>query len=400
MKRQISFALAALMALSLAACGGSKENSSKGSTAAQGSEGQKADASGKKWKIGSQGPLTGGAAVYGNAVVNGAEIAIEEINANGGINGYQIEYKKADDEHDQEKAVNAYNSLKDWGMQFLVGPTTSAPAIAVGTESEADNLFMISPSGSALEVTAPKNVFRVCFSDPAQGAKSAEYIGSHKLGTKIGIIYDSSDVYYTGIHDSFKEAAPKQGLDIVADEQFTADSNKDFSTQLQKMKDSGADLVFLPFYYTEAALVLTQANTMGYKPTFFGCDGMDGILNVENFDTKLADGLMLLTPFAADSKDELTVNFVKKYKEKFNDTPIQFAADAYDAVYAVKAAAEKANVTPDMSVSDLGDAMEKAMTEINLNGLTGSNMKWDASGDVDKEPKAVVIKDGAYVSAE
>ena len=285
-------------------------------------------------------------------------------------------------------------------MQFLVGPTTSAPAIAVGTESEADNLFMISPSGSALEVTAPKNVFRVCFSDPAQGAKSAEYIGSHKLGTKIGIIYDSSDVYSTGIHDSFKEAAPKQGLDIVADEQFTADSNKDFSTQLQKMKDSGADLVFLPFYYTEAALVLTQANTMGYKPTFFGCDGMDGILNVENFDTKLADGLMLLTPFAADSKDELTVNFVKKYKEKFNDTPIQFAADAYDAVYAVKAAAEKANVTPDMSVSDLGDAMEKAMTEISLNGLTGSNMKWDASGDVDKEPKAVVIKDGAYVSAE
>lgn len=400
MKRQISFALAALMALSLAACGGSKENNSKGSTAAQGSEGQKADASGKKWKIGSQGPLTGGAAVYGNAVVNGAEIAIEEINANGGINGYQIEYKKADDEHDQEKAVNAYNSLKDWGMQFLVGPTTSAPAIAVGTESEADNLFMISPSGSALEVTAPKNVFRVCFSDPAQGAKSAEYIGSHKLGTKIGIIYDSSDVYSTGIHDSFKEAAPKQGLDIVADEQFTADSNKDFSTQLQKMKDSGADLVFLPFYYTEAALVLTQANTMGYKPTFFGCDGMDGILNVENFDTKLADGLMLLTPCAADSKDELTVNFVKKYKEKFNDTPIQFAADAYDAVYAVKAAAEKANVTPDMSVSDLGDAMEKAMTEISLNGLTGSNMKWDASGDVDKEPKAVVIKDGAYVSAE
>ena len=400
MKRQISFALAALMALSLAACGGSKENSSKGSTAAQGREGQKADASGKKWKIGSQGPLTGGAAVYGNAVVNGAEIAIEEINANGGINGYQIEYKKADDEHDQEKAVNAYNSLKDWGMQFLVGPTTSAPAIAVGTESEADNLFMISPSGSALEVTAPKNVFRVCFSDPAQGAKSAEYIGSHKLGTKIGIIYDSSDVYSTGIHDSFKEAAPKQGLDIVADEQFTADSNKDFSTQLQKMKDSGADLVFLPFYYTEAALVLTQANTMGYKPTFFGCDGMDGILNVENFDTKLADGLMLLTPFAADSKDELSVNFVKKYKEKFNDTPIQFAADAYDAVYAVKAAAEKANVTPDMSVSDLGDAMEKAMTEISLNGLTGSNMKWDASGDVDKEPKAVVIKDGAYVSAE
>ena len=401
MKKQISFALAMLMALSLAACGGNAKSSNGTSGAASEAQGEKkADASGKVWKIGAQGPLTGGAAVYGNAVVNGAEIAVNEINANGGINGYQIEYKKADDEHDQEKAINAYNSLKDWGMQFLVGPTTSAPAIAVGTESEPDNMFILSPSGSALEVTAPKNVFRVCFSDPAQGAKSAQYIGSHKLGTKIGIIYDSSDVYSTGVHDSFKEEAPKQGLEIVADEQFTADSNKDFSTQLQKMKDSGADLVFLPFYYTEAALVLTQANTMGYKPTFFGCDGMDGILNVENFDTKLADGLMLLTPFAADAKDDLTVNFVKNYKEKYKDTPIQFAADAYDAVYAIKAAAEKANLTPDQSVSDLGDAMEKAMTEITLDGLTGSGMKWDASGDVDKEPKAVIIKDGAYVSAE
>ena len=396
MKKQISFALATLMALSLVACGGNTKSSNETSGTAT----EKADANGKVWKIGSQGPLTGGAAVYGNAVVNGAEIAVNEINANGGINGYQIEYKKADDEHDQEKAINAYNSLKDWGMQFLVGPTTSAPAIAVGTESEPDNMFILSPSGSALEVTAPKNVFRVCFSDPAQGAKSAQYIGSHKLGTKIGIIYDSSDVYSTGVHDSFKEEAPKQGLEIVADEQFTADSNKDFSTQLQKMKDSGADLVFLPFYYTEAALVLTQANTMGYKPTFFGCDGMDGILNVENFDIKLAEGLMLLTPFAADAKDDLTVNFVKNYKEKYKDTPIQFAADAYDAVYAIKAAAEKANLTPDQSVSELGDAMEKAMTEISLDGLTGSGMKWDASGDVDKEPKAVIIKDGAYVSAE
>ena len=396
MKKQISFALATLMALSLVACGGNAKSSNETSGTAT----EKADASGKVWKIGAQGPLTGGAAVYGNAVVNGAEIAVNEINANGGINGYQIEYKKADDEHDQEKAINAYNSLKDWGMQFLVGPTTSAPAIAVGTESEPDNMFILSPSGSALEVTAPKNVFRVCFSDPAQGAKSAQYIGSHKLGTKIGIIYDSSDVYSTGVHDSFKEEAPKQGLEIVADEQFTADSNKDFSTQLQKMKDSGADLVFLPFYYTEAALVLTQANTMGYKPTFFGCDGMDGILNVENFDTKLAEGLMLLTPFAADAKDDLTVNFVKNYKEKYKDTPIQFAADAYDAVYAIKAAVEKANLTPDQGVSELGDAMEKSMTEISLDGLTGSGMKWDASGDVDKEPKAVIIKDGAYVSAE
>ena len=401
MKKQLSMVLAALMAASLVACGGASgekkatEAESKANAESSGSE-----KSGLTWKIGGQGPLTGGAAVYGNAVVNGAEIAIDEINANGGINGYQIEYKKADDEHDQEKAINAYNSLKDWGMQFLVGPTTSAPAIAVGTEAEGDNMFVLSPSGSAVEVTAPKNVFRVCFSDPAQGTKSAEYIGSHNLGKKIGIIYDSSDVYSSGVHDSFVAEATKQGLEVVADEQFTADSNKDFSTQLQKMKDSGAELVFLPFYYSEAALVLTQANTMGFKPTFFGCDGMDGILNVENFDVSLAEGLMLLTPFAADAKDDLTVNFVKNYKEKYKETPIQFAADAYDAVYAIKAAVEKAGLTPDQSVSDLGTAMEKAMTEISLDGLTGTGMKWNEAGDVDKEPKAVIIKDGAYVSAE
>ena len=401
MKKQLSMVLAALMAASLVACGGaSGEKKATEAESKANAESSGAEKGGLTWKIGGQGPLTGGAAVYGNAVVNGAEIAIDEINANGGINGYQIEYKKADDEHDQEKAINAYNSLKDWGMQFLVGPTTSAPAIAVGTEAEGDNMFVLSPSGSAVEVTAPKNVFRVCFSDPAQGAKSAEYIAGHNLGKKIGIIYDSSDVYSSGVHDSFVAEAPKQNLEIVADEQFTADSNKDFSTQLQKMKDSGADLVFLPFYYTEAALVLTQANTMGYKPTFFGCDGMDGILNVENFDTSLAEGLMLLTPFAADAKDDLTVNFVKNYKEKYKETPIQFAADAYDAVYAIKAAVEKAGLTPDQSVSDLGTAMEKAMTEISLDGLTGTGMKWNEAGDVDKEPKAIIIKNGAYVSAE
>ena len=422
MKKVLSIALAGAMVFSLAACGSSAsgtattaagaETTAASSAAASSAaattgaettaagETKAAGADGKTWKIGGQGPLTGGAAVYGNAVINGTQIAVDEINAAGGINGCQIEYKTADDEHDQEKAINAYNSLKDWGMQMLVGPTTSAPTIAVGTEAEKDNLFMITPSGSAVDCTVPKNVFRVCFSDPDQGTKSAQYIGQKKLATKIGIIYDSSDVYSTGIHDSFVAEAPNEGLEVVADEQFTADSNKDFSTQQQKMKDAGAELVFLPFYYSEAALVLTQANTMGFKPTFFGCDGMDGILTVENFDTKLAEGLMLLTPFASDATDDLTVKFVKSYKDKYGEVPTQFAADAYDAMYAVKAAAEKAGIDPSMSVSDIGTAMETAMTEITLDGLTGTGMKWNADGNIDKAPKAVTIKNGAYTSAE
>ncbi len=402
MKKLLSVVLATSMVTALTACGSSGTTAATTTAAAAGSAGESTEtaaASGDlTWKIGSQGPLTGGAAVYGVAVTNGAELAIKEINENGGINGYKVEYKKADDEHDQEKAVNAYNSLKDWGMQVFVGPTTSAPTIAVGTEAENDNMFIITPSGSAVDCTNPKNVYRVCFSDPAQGTKSAEYIGKHKLATKVGIIYDSSDVYSSGIHDAFVQEAPKEGLEVVADEQFTADSKTDFSTQLGKMKDSGAELVFLPFYYTEAALVLTQAKGMGFK--FFGCDGMDGILSVENFDTSLAEGLMLLTPFAADATDDATVNFVKKYKEAYNETPIQFAADAYDGVYIVKKAIETAGLKPDQSVSDIGTAIEEQMASLTYDGLTGSGMKWDAKGDVDKEPKAVVIKDGAYTAVE
>lgn len=404
-KRVLSLVLAAAMAASLTACGGSEgaeqTSAEAGKTeAADAGSGEQAAADGSVWKIGAMGPLTGPNAIYGNAVVNGAQVAVDEINAAGGINGYQIEYKGEDDESDAEKSINAYNSLKDWGMQVLVGATTSNSCIAVAAKSAQDNLFQITPSGSAVECAENPNVFRVCFSDPDQGAASAKYIGEHKLATKIAVIYDSSDVYSSGIYSKFAAEAANQGLEIVAEEAFTADTNKDFTTQLQKAKDAGAELVFLPFYYTEAALVLSQANTMGWDPIFFGCDGMDGILGVKNFDTSLAEGLMFLTPFAADATDDLTVNFVTTYKEKYGDTPVQFAADAYDAVYAVKAAIEDAGATPDMSVSDLCEAMKASMVKVSVDGLTGAGMTWNADGEPSKAPKAVKIENGAYVSME
>ena len=404
-KRVLSLVLAAAMAASLTACGGSEgaeqTSAEAGKTeAADAGSGEQAAADGSVWKIGAMGPLTGPNAIYGNAVVNGAQVAVDEINAAGGINGYQIEYKGEDDESDAEKSINAYNSLKDWGMQVLVGATTSNSCIAVAAKSAQDNLFQITPSGSAVECAENPNVFRVCFSDPDQGAASAKYIGEHKLATKIAVIYDSSDVYSSGIYSKFAAEAANQGLEIVAEEAFTADTNKDFTTQLQKAKDAGAELVFLPFYYTEAALVLSQANTMGWDPIFFGCDGMDGILGVKNFDTSLAEGLMLLTPFAADATDDLTVNFVTTYKEKYGDTPVQFAADAYDAVYAVKAAIEDAGATPDMSVSDLCEAMKASMVKVSVDGLTGAGLTWNADGEPSKAPKAVKIENGAYVSME
>ena len=393
-KRFLSLGLAMAMAASLTACGSS--SSTTETTTAAAAAGESTAASGEVFKIGGIGPVTGAAAVYGLAVKNGAQIAVDEINADGGINGYQIDFQFQDDEHDAEKSVNAYNTLKDWGMQMLMGTVTSAPCVAVANKTMADNMFQITPSGSSVECAQNPNVFRVCFSDPDQGAASATYIAENKLADKIAVIYDSSDVYSSGIYEKFASEAANHGLDIVAAEAFTADSNKDFSTQLQKAKDAGADLVFLPIYYTEASLILNQANTMGYAPKFFGCDGMDGILQVDNFDTKLAEGLMLLTPFAADADDELTQKFVTAYKEKYGETPIQFAADAYDAIYAIKAAAEEAGITPETSASDTCDKMKEAMLKITVNGLTGENMTWTEDGEPHKAPKAVKVVDGAY----
>jgi len=378
MKKILSLALVAMMSVGcLAGCG-------KGET--------KSDV----FKIGASGPLTGGAAAYGDAVKKGAMIAVEEINAAGGINGTKIEFKMEDDEHDAEKAVNAYNTLKDWGMQMMMGTVTSAPCIAVEAEASNDNLFLITPSGTAVDCISGSNAFRLCFSDPAQGTKSAEYIGQNAIAKKVAVIYDSSDPYSSGIYESFKAEAANQGLEVVAAEAFTADSKTDFKVQLQKAKDSGAELLFLPIYYQEASLILQQANDMGFAPKIFGCDGLDGILGVENFDTSLAEGVMLLTPFAADAQDEKTQSFVKKYAEKYNnEVPMQFAADAYDAIYAIKAAIEDSGAKCDMSVSEICDKLKASMTKIEVKGLTGT-ITWEESGEPNKEPKAVIIKDGAY----
>ena len=350
------------------------------------------------FKIGGIGSITGGAAVYGQAVMNASQMAADDINAAGGINGYQIEFNFQDDEHDAEKSVNAYNTLKDWGMQMLLGTVTSTPCTAVEGEASNDNMFLLTPSGSAVESISGDNAFRVCFSDPNQGTASAQYIGENKLAEKVAVIYNSSDVYSTGIYNNFVTESANQPFEIVSAEAFTEDSKTDFSVQLQKAKDAGADMVFLPIYYTEASLILTQAAGMDYAPTFFGCDGLDGLLAVEGFDTSLAEGVMLLTPFAADADDEQTKAFVSAYEEKYGETPIQFAADAYDGMYIIKTAAEKAGITPDMDASAICDALKAAMTEITYDGLTGSGMTWSADGEPNKEPKAVVIKDGAYTA--
>ena len=399
-------AASAMVMSMLSACGGnSAENQSSSqsagdaSAATSGAAGQSSE--GKAvFKIGSIGPLTGSGAAYGKAVVNGTKLAIKEINAAGGINGYQVEEKDEDDELNNEKSVNAYNTLMDWGMQFLVGPTTSGCTIAVAAEAEKDHIFLLTPSGTAEDCIKADNAFRVCFSDPAQGAESAKYIAQNKLGSKIGVIYDSSDTYSSGVYKAFADEAKKDGLNIVSAEAFTADSKTDFSSQIGKAKDAGADLLFLPIYYQEASLILQQCKDASYAPKFFGCDGMDGILTVENFDQSLANGLMLMTPYSPDASDEVSQKFTKAYEAEFGETPNQFGADAYDGVYAIKAACEAAKATPEMSYQELCDLMMKEFPQITVSGVTSEKLTWQSDGEPSKSPRVFKVEDGKYVSME
>ena len=388
--------LAALMSLSLVACGGSSASTSTGGSAT----GTAA------FKVGGTGPTTGDAAIYGQAVENGAKLAVEAVNAAGKV---ALEFNFQDDQADGEKASTAYNTLIDWGMQVSIGATTSGAGQALSPLFVQDDIFAITPSGSSTAViyqntetnTDPYgNVFQMCFTDPNQGVASADYISANKdLGTKVAIIYRNDDNYSSGITDKFKEEAEKVNLDVVYTGGF-ANGTTDFSVYVTAAKDAGADIVFLPIYYQPASQILAEANKQGYTPTFFGCDGMDGILTMEGFDTTLAEGLYMLTPFAADATDDATVDFVTKYKDAYGETPNQFAADAYDAVMAIAQALEKAGVSATDAQADITAALKTQFTSMTFDGLTGTNVTWNENGEVSKAPKAIVIQGGAYVSAE
>ncbi len=377
MKKKIALGLVLAMGLTMfAGCGGGNETVAA-------------------IKVGGTGPLTGGASIYGLAVERGAKIAVEEVNALGGV---QFEFQMQDDAHDGEKAVNAYNKLKDWGVQLTLGSVTTTPGIATSELNKEDKIFALTPSASGTGVTEGKdNVFQMCFADPNQGSASAKYIADQKLGEKVAVIYKNDDAYSSGIYETFAKEAGTLGLNIVSTTTFTTDSQNDFSVQLQDAKNAGADLLFLPMYYDAASLILNQANAMDYAPKFFGVDGMDGILTLEGFDTTLAEGVMLLTPFSADAADDRTKNFVAKYQDLYGEVPNQFAADAYDCIYALYQACEAAEATADMTAEELNTLMVEQFTTMTFDGLTGEGATWGANGQVNKAPKGMVIQDGAYV---
>lgn len=384
-KKFFAAALALVMVFALCACNNGGQKTSDAKTLI----------------IGGIGPMTGTAAQYGTGVMNAAQLAVDEINAAGGVNGMKLEFSAQDDENDGEKATNAYHALKDAGAKIIIGTVTSGPCKTIAPLTRDDNVFMITPSGSAVECIQFDNAFRICFSDPNQGIAAAQYIKNNNVASKIGVIYNTSDVYSSGIYEKFVAESASVGLEIVSAQAFTADSNKDFSVQLQQIKSAGADLIFLPIYYEEAALILTQAHNAGMDVKFFGCDGLDGVVKQLGDDAAFAEGVMLLTAYTSDSTEEKSVAFTEAYKAKYGDAALnQFAADAYDAVYTIKAALEKAEVKDaSISASQLCDLLKSAMVEIEVQGVTGT-MTWNAAGEPTKEPKAMQIVNGGYTALD
>lgn len=249
MKKVVCMVLAAVMLMAcLAGCGSTPASTPEDSDSAA-------------FKIGGTAPLTGGAAIYGNAVKNAAQIAVDEINAKGGV---QFELRYEDDQNDPEKAVNAYNTLKDWGMQISLGSVTSKPCEVTAGDTFADRIFALTPSASSVATTEGKdNQFQMCFTDPNQGSASAQYIADKSFATKVAVIWKNDDVYSKGVYETFKAACDTLGIEIVSDTTFADGNDTDFSVQIADAQSKGAELVFLPIYYQPASLILAQAAAAG-----------------------------------------------------------------------------------------------------------------------------------------
>ena len=372
MKKFFCMMMAVLMVLAMTACGGETPSQDETETI----------------RIGGIGPLSGGYANYGFSVKNGAQLAVDEINAAGGINGKQVELSFQDSQADPESAVNAYGKLMDWGMQVSLGGVLSGETASIVAAAREDNIMLITPSGSADKcIDGNSRAFRVCFYDSFQGAAAAQYIKNNNMVDTVGILYQSDIDYSVGLYNAFVEECGKSGITIAETQTFTDATKTDFSTQINALVNSGVKLVFIPFYAEEASTFLTQARgKFADDVYFFGADGLDGILGKVEQDPTIANNVLMLTPFAADDPAENVQAFVKAYQAAYNATPDQFAADAYDAVYVIKAAVEKAGTTD-------GDAMAAAMASLEVAGVTGT-MTWNADGNTNKNASAILYYDG------
>ena len=381
-KRVFAMLMACMMALSLVACG-NKTNDNGGS-------GDSADGAGTETiKLGVVGPLTGGYANYGLSVQHGAQLAVDEINAAGGVNGKQLELSAQDSQGDPESAVAAYGKLMDWGMNVFLGGVLSGETASVVAAAKADDMFIMETTGSADKcIDGNDKAFRICFYDSYQGTAAADYLKDNALADEVGVFYQSDNDYSAGLYNAFVAECEKTGVTIKETQTFTTATNTDFSTQVNALVNSGVKVVFIPIYAEEASTFLTQAKGKFAEDVyFFGADGLDGILGKVSQDVTIADNVLMMTPFAADSAAANVQAFVSAYQANYNATPDQFAADAYDAVYVVKAAVEAAGG------STSGAELAAVMTSLTVEGVTGI-MTWNADGNTNKAASAILYKNG------
>ena len=367
----------------LAACGG-EVNYAKDNT---------------EFVIGVSGPLTGGAAIYGQAVANAAQMAVDEINAAGGFNGVNFKLVATDDMHDASKVSTNYSSMLEGGMQLSLGTVTTAPGLEFTNLSKEDNVFFLTPSASGDDIPANENGFQMCFADGNQGKVAADFVNQNFSGQTIGVFYKSDENYSKGIYDQFK--ANLDAAVTVVETSFSDANATDFASQIDTLKDM--KFVFMPIYYQPATMFMTQAkDIIAADAVYYGCDGFDGIEGMDGFDiNEIPQAITMLSHFNSKAEDGKAKEFIDKYVEKYGkDTLNQFGASAYDCVYALfgamKAAVAAGKEIPvTISASDMCEILKEQFAGgyTVTDAVTGASISWDANGYVNKTAIQYIIKD-------
>lgn len=361
------------MSLLLTACGGAKETAKETDVV----------------KLGATAPLTGPVAIYGITATNGSKLAMDEINKNGGVLGKQVEFIVLDSKGDPTEAITAYNRLVDEGIVGFIGDAPSKPTLAIAEVAAQDNMPMITPTGTQFNITeAGPNVFRTCFTDPYQGVVLANFAKDNLKAETAAIVVNNSSDYSDGVAKAFVEQAEKLGLKVVAKEGYS-DGDKDFRAQLTKILPTNPDVLVIPDYYEQVALITTQAREVGLKSAFIGPDGWDGVAKTLDPSAYSAvENSYFTNHFSLQDQSEKVQNFVKAYREVYNEDPSSFAALSYDAAYMMKAAIEKAGTTDKQAVVE-------ALKNLDYNGVTG-HLTFDEKNNPVKAVTVLKIVNGEY----
>ena len=388
-RRFLSILLAGCLTASLTACGGTKEES-----AAPAESGD--SASGESILLGTISPNTGNLAAYGAAIMNGVNLAVEEINAAGGVLGSQIQVINADDQGDPTECMNAFNSLVSQGVGLIVGSCTSSCTSAITDSANEEEVVLTSPSSTADSITTEDDyVFRACYADSFQGAIAAAY--AKQAGyAKVGVVYCAADTYSKGLYDSFSAACEEYGVEVAAVESTASMDVQDYTNQFAAMVNAGVELVYAPYYYDVIGpYLVTQARAAGYTGIIMGADGYDGAPSyvVEGADLTAFNNVYWTNHYDPADQSALVQNFVKAFQDKYGETPIAMSALAYDCVYMYKTAIEAAGSADPAAVRD---AM--ADTSLTYECVTGT-FTLDESGTPVKGATIVsFVSDGSEVT--